>query len=143
MGVAVDELRRVRFLAPLKDRALKRLAGNMREHKAQAGEELVKQGSAAVAFFVILDGTATVLVGDRPVRSLGPGDHFGEIALVLPEQARERTATVRADSDMRLGAMAEWNFKAFIAEHPEVTWPLLVTLAEEVAEAAEAQAGAA
>ncbi len=138
MGVEVEELRRVRFLAPLKDRAIKRLAGSMREHHAAAGDELVTQGSSAVAFFVILDGTASVLVDGREVRKLGPGDHFGEIALVLPERARARTATVRADTDMRVGAMAEWNFKAFIAEHPEVTWPLLVTLADELAEATEA-----
>jgi CRP-like cAMP-binding protein len=134
MGIEVEELRRVRFLAPLKDREIKRLAQSMREHRAVAGEDLVTEGQHAVAFFVILDGTASVLVHGEEVRKLGPGDHFGEIALVLPDRAHGRTATVRADSDVRLGAMAEWNFKAFIQHHPEVTWPLLVTLAEQIAE---------
>jgi len=134
MSVDAEELRRVRFLAPLKDRALKRLAGSMTERRAPAGEDLVTQGADAIAFFVILEGNVSVAVKEREVDVLGPGDHFGEIALIVPSSAR--TATVRATSDVRLGAMSTWNFKAFIEEHPEVTWPLLVTLAERVAHSA-------
>src|ERR1700760_1086626 len=110
MPVDVDALRQVRFLAPLKDRAIKRLAGSMTERKAAAGEELVTQGSSAIAFFVLLEGQASGIVGGAR-GTLGPGDHFGEIALVLPEHAR--TATVRADSDVRVGCLATWNFKGF------------------------------
>jgi cGMP-dependent protein kinase len=134
MGVDVESLRKVGFLAPLKERALRRLAQSMSERTASPGEELVSQGSTAVAFFVILDGSATVLINGQERGALGPGDHFGEIALVLPEIAHSRTATVRADTDVRVGAMAEWNFKGFIAEHPEVTWPLLVTLARQLSD---------
>jgi CRP/FNR family cyclic AMP-dependent transcriptional regulator len=132
MAVDHDALRNVRFLAPLKDRAIKKLASAMNERSATAGEDIVTQGSGAVAFFVILDGQATVLIDGEDRRTLGPGDHFGEIALVLPDTPR--TATVRAKTDVRLGAMATWNFKAFVADHPEVTWPLLVTLAQQIAE---------
>jgi CRP-like cAMP-binding protein len=138
MGVDAEALRKVGFLAPLKDRPLRRLANSMSERRAAPGEELVTQGGAAVAFFVILEGSATVLVNGREQGTLGPGDHFGEIALVLPETTRSRTATVRADTEMCVGAMAEWNFKGFIAEHPEVTWPLLVTLARQLADASSA-----
>jgi CRP-like cAMP-binding protein len=131
MSVDAEALRQVRFLAPLKDRAIKRLAGSMSERQAKAGEELVTQGSGAIAFFVLLEGQASVVVDGTPRRTLGPGDHFGEIALVLPEHAR--TATVQAVSDVRVGCLATWNFKGFIADHPEVTWPLLVTLAQQIA----------
>jgi CRP/FNR family cyclic AMP-dependent transcriptional regulator len=132
MAVDHEALRQVRFLAPLKDRAIKKLASAMNERTAAPGEDLVTQGSGAVAFFVILDGEATVIIDGSERHTLGPGDHFGEIALVLPDTPR--TATVRAKTDVRLGAMATWNFKAFVAEHPEVTWPLLVTLAQQIAE---------
>jgi CRP/FNR family cyclic AMP-dependent transcriptional regulator len=132
MAVNHEALRNVRFLAPLKDRAIRKLASDMSERKAAAGEDIVTQGSGAVAFFVILEGQASVLINGDERRSLGPGDHFGEIALVLPDTPR--TATVRAKTDVRLGAMATWNFKAFVADHPEVTWPLLVTLAQQIAE---------
>lgn len=131
MAVEIDALRRVRFLAPLKDRDIKRLARTMTERTVEAGEDLVTQGHSAIAFFVMIEGTASVLVGRREVRRLGPGDHFGEIALVLPDAPR--TATVRAETPVRVGAMAEWNFKAFVSEHPEVHWPLLVDLAQQLA----------
>lgn len=131
MAIGIEDLRQVRFLAPLKDRDIKHLAGTMTERSAAAGEDLVTEGDSAIAFFVVLDGTATVLVGGREVRRLGPGDHFGEIALVLPDIPR--TATVRADTAMRVAAVGGWNFKAFVAEHPEVHWPLLVALAEQLA----------
>jgi CRP-like cAMP-binding protein len=131
MAVEIEALRRVRFLAPLKDRALRRLAGSMSERTASPGEDLVTQGSGAIAFFVLLEGQASVIVDGHERRKLGPGDHFGEIALLLGDTPR--TATVRAIGDVRLGCLATWNFKGFVAEHPEVTWPLLVTLAQQVA----------
>jgi CRP-like cAMP-binding protein len=131
MAVDIEPLRRVRFLAPLKDRELRKLASSMSERRASAGEELVTQGSGAIAFFVLLEGQAVVLVDGHERRTLGPGDHFGEIALLLPDTPR--TATVRALSDVHLGALATWNFKGFVADHPEVTWPLLVTLAQQIA----------
>jgi len=131
MAIDVEALRTVRFLAPLKDRDLRRLTDSMTERTAVAGEEVVSQGSTGIAFFVLLEGEASVLVDGSERRTLGPGDHFGEIALVLAQTAR--TATVTARSDVRLGAMASWNFRSFVAEHPEVAWPLLETLAERVA----------
>ena len=132
MGVEVDALRQVTFLAPLKDRPLKRLAGSMTESRAEAGEDIVTSGETAVAFFVVLDGELAVLAGGREVRRLRPGDHFGEIGLVLPDV--RRTATVRAVTPARVAAMSKWNFKGFVGEHPEVHWPLLVTLAHQVAD---------
>jgi CRP/FNR family cyclic AMP-dependent transcriptional regulator len=132
--VPVDgpSLRGVSFLAPLRDKDLKRLARDMSERNVTAGEDLVSQGSPGIGFFVIIDGTASVLVDGEKRRTLGPGDHFGEIALLLPDLERARTATVRADTDMRVAGMAEWNFKGFIAEHPEVAWTLLTTLARQL-----------
>ena len=133
MGVEVDELRQVHFLEPLKDRALKRLAAGMTERSAPEGEELVREGESGVAFFVVLDGELSVLVGDKEVRRLVPGDHFGEIALLVPEASR--TATVRAVTGVRVGCLSTWNFKGFLSEHPETHWPLLVTLAGQIVEA--------
>ena len=132
MPVDGAALHGVPFLEPLRDKDRNRLARDMSERRVSAGEELVSQGSAGIAFFVILDGTATVAVDGQTRRKLGPGDHFGEIALLLPDVERSRTATVRADTDMRVAGMAEWNFKGFISEHPEVAWTLLTTLARQL-----------
>jgi CRP/FNR family transcriptional regulator, cyclic AMP receptor protein len=132
VAVDVQLLRNVAFLASVKDREIRRLAGSMRAHTVAAGEQIVTQGEGAIAFFVLLDGSATVTVDGKVRRTLGPGDHFGEIALILQDTAR--TATVTADSDVTLGALTVWNFKPFVAEHPEVTWPLLETLARRIAD---------
>jgi CRP-like cAMP-binding protein len=132
MGVELETLRQVRFLAPLKDRPLKRLAAEMGERTAQPGEDLVEEGQTGVAFFVVLEGEVAVLADGREVRRLGVGEHFGEIALVLPDV--RRTATVRAVTPVRVGTLSKWNFKGFVEEHPEVHWPLLVTLAHQVAD---------
>ena len=131
MGVDVDDLRRVYFLAPIKDRALKGLASGMTVRSAPEGEDLVTAGESAVAFFVVLEGELSVLVDGDEVRRLGPGDHFGEIALLAPDA--RRTATVRALTPVRVGALSTWNFKGFLSEHPETHWPLLVSLAHQVA----------
>ena len=118
------------FLAPLKDRDLKRLASGMSERSLAAGETAVEQGTSAIAFFAVLEGELSVQIDGDEVRRLGPGEHFGEIALIVPQTSR--SATVRAATDSRLAAMSQWNFQGFIEEHPEVHWPLLVTLARQL-----------
>src|SRR4051812_9183120 len=131
MAVDAEQLRQVRFLEPLKDGALNSLAKGMTERAAPVGEDLVTEGESAIAFFVVLEGELSVLVGGVEVRRLGPGDHFGEIALLVPEA--RRSATVRAATPVRVGGLSQWNFKGFVNEHPETHWPLLVTLAHQVA----------
>jgi CRP-like cAMP-binding protein len=130
MSIAEEDLRSVAFLAPLsaKDRA--RLAGEMRERSLADGEPAVEQGSTGVAFFVVLEGELSVLIDGTEVRRLHPGDHFGEVSLIVPETPR--TATVRALTPARLAGMSQWNFQGFVREHPEVHWPLLLTLATQL-----------
>ena len=95
------------------------------------GKEIVSQGKGGVAFFLILEGQATVMVDGEERRTLGPGDHFGEIALIAPDVPR--TSTVRADSDMRLAALTAWNFKPFVLQNPDVAWALLEVMAKRFA----------
>jgi voltage-gated potassium channel len=82
-----------------------------------AGKTLASEGSFAHEFFVIDSGEATVSRGSTPIRSLGPGDFFGEIALLDGDR---RTATVTADTDMRLIVMHSRDFHSMMAEAPDV-----------------------
>ncbi len=81
---------------------------------------------------VILEGEAEVGTRDGRKRVLGPGDHFGEMALL---DQGGRSATVTATTDLVVAAIAEWNFKPFLMENPEVAYRMLQVLSRRVREA--------
>jgi CRP-like cAMP-binding protein len=131
MSVTLDALQKVPFLADVSRKDLDGLAQTMTNRDVVAGKDVVTQGKGGVAFFLILEGRATVIVDGEERRTLGPGDHFGEIALIVPDVAR--TSTVRAETDVRLAALTAWNFKPFVLQNPHVAWSLLETLAKRFA----------
>jgi CRP-like cAMP-binding protein len=109
-----------------------RIGNRMREVTHSAGSEIVTAGSGGVAFLVILDGEVEVRVPDGRVRTLGPGDHFGEIALLTDDQ---RSATIVAKSDVKLAGLTAWDFKPFLIDHPEVAYRMAQNLARLIPEA--------
>ena len=132
MASLADELKRVPLFSGLSQRQLKRLAPNFREREVRAGTTVVQEGAkSGTSFFVIVEGTATVSVGGNEVRQLGPGDHFGELALI---SERVRGATVTADEPMRCLVMGFWDFRRYAKENPEVTWRLLQYVVELLSE---------
>ena len=100
--------------------------------KHPAGHEIVVRGEGGVGFMVITDGTVSVKTVQGHTRKLGPGDSFGEMALLDHEG---RSATITADSDVTLATIPEWNFKPFLKEHPEVAYRLLQTLSRRIRQA--------
>jgi CRP-like cAMP-binding protein len=139
MSAMVDSLREVPLFAELSKRDLKRLADSMQELSFPSGKEVVAQGKGGVGFFVILEGTARVSQGGEERVVLGPGDYFGEMALI---DGDDRAASVHADGDLRCAAMTTWTFRPFVKEHPEVAWALLTALVKRVREAQARQVGA-
>jgi CRP-like cAMP-binding protein len=128
----VEELKRVPLFSGLSQRQLRRLAKDFRERQFKPGTQVVREGQmSGVGFFVIVDGTAVVTVGGSEVALLGPGDHFGELALIS-EQVR--SATVTADSPLHCLVMAFWDFRQFVKENPDVGWKLLQYLVELLTE---------
>jgi CRP-like cAMP-binding protein len=90
------------------------------------GETIAKEGSEAAAFYLIDSGTATVTVRGAFRRTLGPGDYFGEIAL-LDQGAR--SATVTADSELVCRGITLWDFRPLVQSKAAIAWTLLQTLA--------------
>lgn len=133
MATPADALRSVPFLSGVDDRDIADLASSMSEREVAAGKDIVTQGTGGVAFFVILEGEATVSVDGAERRTLRTGEHFGEVALVAPDLPRSSTVTAR--SDVRVAGLTAWKFKPFVLEHPEVAWALLETLARRLADA--------
>ena len=123
MAKLVDELRQVPLFSGLSQRQLKQLARNFKEREFRPGTSMVRQGEmSGVGFFVITGGEASVSVDGMEVAKLGPGDHFGELALIS-EQVR--SATVTAEGPLQCLVMAFWDFRRFAKENPDVTWKLL------------------
>ena len=131
MTPSTDLLKNVPLFQGLKDKELKQLATTFTERKFSPGQDLTAEGGTGVGFFVIDSGSATVKVGDEVRRTLGPGDYFGEIALI---DDGPRSATVVATAEMTCRGMAPWEFKAFLAEHPEAAWAVMQTLVRHLRE---------
>src|ERR1700740_2929695 len=115
---------------------LKKLAREMREVRHSAGSQMMGRGNEGVVFLVIQEGQAEVTTSDGRHRTLGPGDYFGEMAL-LDHQGR--SADITAKTSLVAAAVTEWGFKAFLTENPEVAYRLLQTLSRRLREAEEAQ----
>ena len=126
------DLRSVKLFAGMPEGDLRKLAQQMREVKHPGGREIAVRGREGVGFMVILDGEAEVSTPDGGTRVLGPGDHFGEMALL---DQGGRSATVTARTDLRLAAIAEWNFKPFLLDHPEVAYRMLQTMSRRLRDA--------
>jgi CRP-like cAMP-binding protein len=116
-SVDAKQLEGVSLFSAVPKRDLQKLAQWTDEIEVQAGETLVKEGAFAHEFFVIQDGSASVLQAGEEIATLGPGDFFGEIALLETDR---RTATVVAETPMRVIVMFQREFKQMERELPAV-----------------------
>lgn len=132
MATLGDDLAQVPLFSGLSQRQLKKLARGFKERRYSAGTTIVREGHMdGVGFFVIAEGTALVSVEGTEVATIGPGDHFGELAMIS-EQVRG--ATVTAAVPLRCLVMAFWDFRRFANENPDVSWKLLQHLVDLLTE---------
>lgn len=124
-GAPLDALERVPLFADLTRDELEQIALLFKERHFAAGETVVKEGSDGAAFFLIEEGEATVSVGGRERPGLGPGDHFGEIALI---DEGVRAATITATTDLVCYGLTLWEFKPLVLENGVIGWKLLQSL---------------
>ena len=120
---AADALRQVPLFSDLSDRQLKKLGQHFRERTLKPGTSVVQEGTmSGVGFFVVAAGEASVSVDGKEVATLGPGDHFGELALIAEG---ERSATVSAKTELTCLEIPFWDFREFAQQNGDVTWKLL------------------
>src|SRR3954464_8776374 len=125
----VETLGRVPLFENLSDLDRAKIAGLFKQRRFAAGETVTKEGSHAAAFFVIEGGTATVTVRGEFRRTMGPGDFFGEVALI---DEGARTATVTADSELVCQGLTLWDFRPLVQQNPAIAWTLLQTVARRL-----------
>jgi CRP/FNR family transcriptional regulator, cyclic AMP receptor protein len=129
---SADLLRKVNLFSGLDDKELENLADEFNERRFSAGDKIALEGEGGLMFFVVDSGEASVEVHGEEVGRLGPGDAFGEIALI---DRRPRTATVTALSDLRTYGLPVFVFRPYVEARPQVAWKLLEAMADRLAAA--------
>ena len=126
-----DQLARIPLLADLTPGELATLAQRFEVEGVEAGHAIVSEGRAGYAFYVLADGAAEVSVDGEVVRTIGPGDHFGEIAIL--DDSGRRTATVVAITPVLVYSLFGTSFRVLQAEHPDVAEALEQAMRERLA----------
>jgi CRP/FNR family transcriptional regulator, cyclic AMP receptor protein len=126
----VELIRHAPLFAHVSKRQLEQIAQIADEIDLREGKEMTKQGSRGREFFVLLEGNADVKKNGRRINTLGPGDFFGEIALVSDTP---RTASVIATSPVRALVITDRSFKRLMTDSPEIQERVLSALAARLA----------
>ena len=127
----LEALRRVPLFSELGNEELQRVAEAVNEVQVPAEQLLVQPGTAGTGMFFIAEGTAVVET-KRDEIELGPGQFFGELALISEDATR--TARVRAKTDLSCLALDRASFRRLVSEHPEVAASLLEVALGRLAE---------
>lgn len=132
----VERLSRVQLFSACSKRDLSLIAKLAEEIEVPAGRVLIRQGDPGREAFVISKGTARATIRGKKSAQLHPGECFGEMALL---DSAPRTATVTAETDMRLLVLGSRQFSTLIEDVPGVGRRVLAALAERLREAERLQ----
>jgi pyruvate,water dikinase len=117
----------VPLFAGLTDDEVAAIASLCKARRFAAGETVIREGTGGAAFYLIDAGEARVTIRGDEVATLGPGDHFGEIALI---DEGERLATVTATTDLVCHGLTYWEFRPLVQQNGAIGWKLLQSMAK-------------
>ena len=118
-----ETLPNIELFSELSKKELKNIAALMTPIRVKAGRQLTEEGAAGREFMIIIEGTATVKRKGKVLARLGPGDFFGELAVVA---GVARTATVIAETDMVIETLNRREFSTLLDESPRIAKKVLV-----------------
>lgn len=111
------KLARVPIFSGCSKRELQLIARAAKEVDHKEGTVIAREGERGIGLFLVLEGQCKVTIGGRTKAKLGPGDFFGEVALL---DGGPRTATVTAITPLRLLGITGWVFRGLLMEHPTI-----------------------
>ncbi len=118
-----EQLSSIELFAELSAKELKRVAANMTQLNINVGRDITVQGSAGREFMIIVEGEASVRRNGRLIATLGPGDYFGELAVIA---GVPRTATVTAETAMVVDVLNRRELSSLLDESPRIARKVLV-----------------
>jgi pyruvate,water dikinase len=130
----VAAVQRVQFFAGMDRRQAEQIGRLLKERHFKKGETVIMEGSGGAAFFLIDTGEATVTSKAVHLATLGPGDYFGELALI---DGGPRSATVTAATDLVCYGLTFWEFRPLVEGNGAIGWKLLQALAKRLRAAQE------
>jgi len=122
-------LQRVGLFADMDRRQAEQIARLLKERRFAKDETVIMEGSGGAAVYLIVSGEAMVSHNGTEVTTLGPGDHFGEIALI---DGGPRSATVTAATDLVCYGLTFWEFRPLVERNGTIAWKLLQALAKRL-----------
>ncbi|MGH9109586.1 MAG: cyclic nucleotide-binding domain-containing protein [Acidimicrobiales bacterium] len=126
------DLSKIWLFSTCSTRELRTVRRALEEVTVPDGRVLCEEGTIGREFFLIVDGQATVRRGTRRVATLGPGDYFGELALL---DRKPRSATVVSDGEMRLLVLGQRQFNGILDAIPALGRKLLTAMARRLRDA--------
>jgi CRP-like cAMP-binding protein len=129
VDVSAEQLAGLPLFASMTEPARRDLAARFEVEQHTAGHVVLHQGQAGYAFYVVAQGVLAVTERDQLLRQLGPGDHFGEIAIMGNGR---RTAAVTATTDVTLWALFGTQFRELEAANADVAEMLRQTMQERL-----------
>ena len=136
MAAQLDAIRQVPLFHELDEAEIEQVARLFKQRTFAPQETVAKEGSGGAAFYLIESGTATVSVAGQERPALGPGDYFGEIALI---DEGARSATITAQEALVCHGLTYWDFRPLVMENAAICWKLLQFMVGRL-RAAEARA---
>ena len=127
-------LRGVPLFSAVSESSLQRVVELATDVTHDAGHVVVKQGAGAHALHVIIEGEAAVEADGRSIATLGPGDYFGEIAVI--DRSR-RTASVIAVTSLRAIALDATSFRRLVRSDPDLAIAVMGQMAQRLSELEE------
>ena len=123
---AMSRLGQVPIFSECTKRELTIIGRAAKEVSHREGTVIAREGERGVGLFLILEGQCRVSIGGKTKAKLGPGDFFGEVALL---DGGPRTATVTALTPVRLVGITGWVFRGLLMEHPSIALKTLEAVA--------------